>query len=296
MKLISIFMRGQRGRTLIELMISTTIGLLISGMALGIFLRCNSSYRLQDENGRMREDGNYVLTLFKKNIIQSGFSPLFASTSNQDIRHATAFTYPGIRACENGFSSGTNGDFSCGKDGKGFPAIEVMYAVDNNYQSLTGAGADCNGQEPKFNINGAPFNSGDVKYVINRFFLHKKSGDVNASLYCAGNGNVTPQPILGNVEDFVISLGIDSDNDQIPDGYVTASQVMGNSADQNESWRKVRGVMICFQLVSDSRIIGGTAQKYFNCSGTKITSTDSRLRGIFHSVFAPRNTASLARY
>ncbi len=278
---LNIHVRHQRysaGRTLIELMIGMAIGMFISALVLSLYMNSRASFRLHDENGRMREDGNFAMNLIGRNVIQSGYSPIAATTLTQPIAQATYLNAQTMRGCEHGFVAPTKGDFSCGSDASGQPAIEVVYVVDKSYQSNIGEGADCNGQQAKFNLDGAEFGSDDVRYVINRFFVSKKKGDLFGTLYCAGSGNTTPQPILANVENFKVSFSVDGARDF--------------SADKINNWKKVMVVTMCLQVASENKVIAGSSQKYVDCSGAESLSKDGRLRSVFQGAFALRNNVS----
>lgn len=72
MKTSSVF-RLQSGVTLIELMISLTIGLLISGVIASVFLANRQSYKVQEDLARMQENGRFAMQLMAKDIQAAGY-------------------------------------------------------------------------------------------------------------------------------------------------------------------------------------------------------------------------------
>ena len=53
--------RRQTGLTLVELMIAVTIGLVISGAVLGVYVNAVRSFSQDERYARMQENGRYAL-------------------------------------------------------------------------------------------------------------------------------------------------------------------------------------------------------------------------------------------
>lgn len=63
----------QAGLTLVEMMISMTIGLLIL-LAIGsVYVGSRQTYRLQEDNARLQETGRYAMEVIGRSIRQAGF-------------------------------------------------------------------------------------------------------------------------------------------------------------------------------------------------------------------------------
>jgi len=267
----------QGGLTLVELMISLVIGLLLVLFVITLFVNSKSSFRLNDDSARLQEDAGYALALIGRSLTQAGFGNIVSSTK-------TDFSGQALKGCDNGFVNPAAGapDFSCA-GGTGKPAFQASYRVEDVYDSSTGAGADCNGQ----NVD---LSSPALGIAVNSFFLYTKSGATSPSLYCNGNGNTVSQPVLDNVEDMVLTYGVDTDGDFAPDKYLNATEVealpVGGSNRRN--WDQVVSVQVCLLVASPNNVVGNM-RGYVDCAGNAQTGSDGRLRRAYTKVFALRN-------
>ncbi|WP_428036007.1 PilW family protein [Amphritea sp.] len=64
----------QMGLSLIELMIAMTVGLVMTGAVLQVYLQSSSSYQLQDELSYIQENGRYALSEIVKELRMAGYS------------------------------------------------------------------------------------------------------------------------------------------------------------------------------------------------------------------------------
>ncbi|ADV26702.1 hypothetical protein Psesu_0850 [Pseudoxanthomonas suwonensis 11-1] len=71
----------QAGVSLIELMISLTLGLLVVGAAIGIFASNKAAYRTTQNLGRLQESGQIAFELLSRDIREAGSNPC-------DVNHA----------------------------------------------------------------------------------------------------------------------------------------------------------------------------------------------------------------
>ncbi|MDO6563637.1 PilW family protein [Amphritea sp. 1_MG-2023] len=65
-------LKGQQGFTLIELMISSVIGLLLTTAMLAAFVASARTYQLQDAMSEVQENGRFAMNLLLKDLRQSG--------------------------------------------------------------------------------------------------------------------------------------------------------------------------------------------------------------------------------
>jgi len=308
--------KQQRGVTLVELMVSITIGLILVLFISSLYLSSRQSYRINDDSSRLQEEGRAALYLLGNNLVQAGSGVLTMSTTGvlpktnfETLMQTEPALYP-FRACSTGFTNPAGQDFSCAVVGT--PAFEVSYMVDAAYNANTGAGADCNGQSVSFKANPATqFLIGDTnRYATNRFYLN------NGTLFCAGNGSATPQPILDGVVAMQVSYGVN----QLtvlgtPDdtrGFRSADTVMTTEAEVagmpvganiQEKWRNVVRVEICLELQSQNQVRTGP-QTYVNCNGQVVNipyilgdaTNDKRLHTVVTGVYTLRNNASPANF
>ncbi|MDY0014155.1 MAG: PilW family protein [Rhodocyclaceae bacterium] len=66
-------LRRQGGLTLVELMVALTLGLLLSGMIVGIFVSNHQSYRIQNALARIQESGRFGLEFMGRDIRGASF-------------------------------------------------------------------------------------------------------------------------------------------------------------------------------------------------------------------------------
>ncbi|WP_315982262.1 prepilin-type N-terminal cleavage/methylation domain-containing protein [Aliamphritea spongicola] len=64
---------SQRGLSMIELMVSMLIGLIIMGAVLQVFLSSNQSYRIQEAQSRIQEDGRAAIHFISQDIRGADF-------------------------------------------------------------------------------------------------------------------------------------------------------------------------------------------------------------------------------
>lgn len=64
---------AQRGLSLIELMVSITLGLLLTAAVVQIFLSSRGVFRTQDSMSRLQENGRFAIDLMTKDIRMAGF-------------------------------------------------------------------------------------------------------------------------------------------------------------------------------------------------------------------------------
>lgn len=274
--------RRQSGFSLIELMISIAIGLIMIVFVTSLYVRSRGSYEVHDDNARLQQEGRIVMALIGRNLTQAGYGAPQAIVAGA---LQTNFTGQALRACDAGFASPTDTSApGCGAGGK--PAFEVSYVVNPVVNTNIGAGVDCNGQ-------AVPANAAGDLIVINRFYLATGAGE-GQSLYCAGNGGPTPQPLLGNVEDMRLTYGVSTGTARRPDGFVTtAAAVQAAEAAAMPRVGPFQGVVtvaVCLQLVGSSATTS-TKQVYRDCTGTQKTATDRKIRTVLNGVFTLRNNA-----
>lgn len=66
------FYQSQQGFTLVELMISSVIGLLLTTAMLAAFVASTRTYQLQDAMSEVQEDGRFAMNVLMRDLRQSG--------------------------------------------------------------------------------------------------------------------------------------------------------------------------------------------------------------------------------
>jgi len=74
---------AQQGFTLVELMVSVVISLVLVLFVSSLFISSKGSYRINDDNARLQEDGRYAMALIGRNLMQAGFgNPVTRTTTD----------------------------------------------------------------------------------------------------------------------------------------------------------------------------------------------------------------------
>jgi type IV pilus assembly protein PilW len=254
----------QTGLTLLELMISLSLGLLLLTGIGTIYVGSNQTYRVQEENARLQENGRYALEVIGRNIRQAGTDAPMSSTPTAitlDCLPTNAIPCIAI----NGTDNSTNGT--------AFDTLTIqLYAnADENSAGVWGM-RDCTGG---FAAQGA--------LITNAFAMN------GTDLRCTGSV-AGAAPLISNVEDFQVLFGIDTDSDQSANRYVAANNVA--------NWNQVVSVRSCVLIRSQEQGITTSAQSFINCpnalagTGTLTAAGDSRLRRTFVATFNLRNRVS----
>ena len=261
----------QQGRTLIEMMIAIVIGLLIMITLVNFYLSSKQSYRATEASQGIDESGRLVLTMIGQRVRMAGYiNPIIAGNQYAQAKAATwsSGSYP-VYACNNGASNRATiaSNLICGGAGT-TDVLEINYDLLGT--STTGGldlNLDCNGDDPT--------TSG---YVRSRYFV-----DTDNALKCIGNGGGSKQPLIENVLDFQVQLGVDNNGDGVIDQVVDPAATV--------SWDKVKTVQVCLIAKASQISTAGQTVSWVDCSGNLQTSTDGYLRKRFVSTMTRRNTS-----
>ena len=175
----------QTGFSLVELMISVTIGLvLIAGVA-QVFVGSQQAYRTHDGVGRIQENGRFAIELMSRQIRLAGFRPNPLQPMTIFPANLAAISSTAVFGLNNVSTSGrvANSDV-------------LILAYQGSTDGLT---TDCQGNTV---ANGAP--------TVNAFFIH-----ADRELRCTVNdltGTAAGQPLLEGIADMQVLYGIDNSN------------------------------------------------------------------------------------
>lgn len=183
--------KHQSGLTLLELLISMSLGLLLLVGIGTVYVGSNQTYRVQQDNARLQETGRYALEVIGRSLRQAGYRDVSASSVNPD----NPATWTAI--------SGTNGS------GAAPDTITLQYQWTNGDRSCNGDSAGTAGDLvwDSFNLASA---------------VLRCDGDIY-TLPAAPNPSV--QPLLDLIEDMQLLYGVDTDGDQTANLYTDASSV-----------------------------------------------------------------------
>jgi type IV pilus assembly protein PilW len=201
------------------------------------------------------------------------------------------------KACTTGTVSPITNGLTLAYQVRSDPKINFSASLSNAaFSNATGMAGDCNNQSPT--LWPTPAGSPGL-FVVNRYYL-KPSAVTTAAfgepilydLMCLGNGNIVPQPIASNLEQFVVTYGIPASNVS-PDSndlrvasYQTAAQI-----DTANAWGQVIAVRTCVLIAGErnSATNVGASDKP-DCNGNVINfGNERRLRQAFTTTVAMRN-------
>ena len=304
--------RRQRGLTLLELMVSITIGLVIL-LALGtLYLGTTSTNRQMTSVSRMSEDAAIAFNLVGENLRMSGYStPRYKVLPGQALVGGVAKTAPNrnfvgaaIRGCDHGFVD-PKADFinlDCQATGTQPAAIALRFEGDffNTVKIAKPTGgtnfypSDCLNSAVTALTPSALVSGTDYTLVDSRFTIQPRSDDSVLELKCSGNGNAfLPQPMIEFVENIQLTYGITSNAESHQALYYgTAATVDALPGAVDDRWSRVVSIRICMVLRSQARDQAGTGN-YIDCDGNSVASTDGLMHRSFTSVYALRNRSTI---
>ena len=96
----------QDGLSIVELMVAMTIGLVLLGGVMQVFLANKQSYRVQENLGRIQENGRFATDLIARTLRMTAWQ---GDTPGEWMLGSLSMTNGGVRAL-----SGTNNDTSDG--------------------------------------------------------------------------------------------------------------------------------------------------------------------------------------
>ena len=281
----------QHGFSLLELLIATTIGLVVTLGAIDVFSNSTSARQTTQAQSLMNEDAQAALSLLSREIKMAGYKDPASTSSSLGLRGCSGlFQFDANSVnddklkCEDGGTSQSN-------------SLVVSYEADewNTLRSKRNLPTDCLGTEFKKNPTPAK----------HRYFIDISPSSRSPNLYCQGSGGsgyVLPQPMVDNIEDLKFSFGTASTPATNPPsgqiaGYLSATDVerlatSPSQADIALAWGQVLTVQICIVVRSAAKnlVSDNASSIYTKCDGTQDASkTDRRLRRAFTTTVALRN-------
>ncbi|WP_164483787.1 MULTISPECIES: PilW family protein [unclassified Polaromonas] len=280
----------QSGFTLIELLISMTLGMVIIGALVVMYVSGSTATRNAQAQGQMNEDAQMALSVFTQELRQAGYNPTRAGGAKNDLGQAGWNLF----ACNTGFTDATVANISaltCAAGG-GF-ALAVAYEGDLNSgkNTSTGLPMDCIGNG--VGAAGAAF-----------YTMQSRLAITNNTLTCRGSGNLAQSQVLAeNIESATVNFALTEPavpNSQNVRGYLTASGIaaptdVGLAAlSVLDRWNKVVAAQVCIVVRSEDPVLGdlGTAAtkpSYQNCAGANVDIADGRLRRAYRTTVLLRN-------
>jgi type IV pilus assembly protein PilW len=207
----------QSGLTLVELMISITLGLLVVMAATALLLSSKAGYTSQDEATRLQDTGRYAIDMLSRALRQTAYenldseqSPIIATADvGASIAGLDAMTLkkqtPALDASTTGVVNGSD-------------VLAVRF-----FGSGEGAILNCAGLTVPAPTSSATVED-DRGWSI--FYVAKDSaGEPELRCKYRGKTSWTSDAIARGVESFQVLYGLDADNDGLPDRFVTAAAI-----------------------------------------------------------------------
>jgi len=292
--------RKAHGYTLIELMVSITLGLLIITAVTSSFITARQTFRTGEAMSDVQETGRYADYFMGLSIRNAGYvsdprmqinpAEIFGiSTAAIDESRPALFGWESAKPTFGGLGGGpiTNAE---ARD-----ALVVSFAGHDDRQVTTCLG--------KPSLANGELGSRRIARVF--FYLARPAGEPIRNLNCtvqyfedcgpelSGCGPGAPsqlntQPILRGVEDMQIRYGVDSDGDFATNRWVNATQVTAA-----EDWESVTAVEVVLTVVSEQRTeAAGLNDRILDAGGNPETEggvTERRVRRTFRNVYSIRN-------
>lgn len=303
----------QQGRTLLELMIAITIGLVIL-LALGtVYLGTTRTSRQAGSVSRMSEDAAIAFSLMGSHLRMAGYSvpralilPGGALIGGVKLTAPDRnFTGAAVRGCDHGFVDALAAfdALACQTADTTKPAaVAVRFEGDAfNTVPVTVGGvvnpSDCLNQA----VDAAKATPSAIDPALNfrlidSRFTAKLGGSGTPELYCGGNGgNFTPQPLMQFVEGMQLRYGLANDgNSRDVTHYATSDEVDALAGTLNDKWSRVVNLRVCVVMRSQGADQAG-AGNYIDCNGSSVASPDSLARRSFTAFYALRNRSGFLK-
>ncbi|OUR65235.1 pilus assembly protein PilW [Methylophaga sp. 42_25_T18] len=157
--------------------------------------------------------------------------------------------------------------------------FQITSANPNTSGSVThntGVGAPGNATQAL----GKDYTGAEIVKLTTKSFYIRNNADGVPSLY-QRISNDTAVELVEGIENMQILYGVDTDNDDAVDQYITAATVT--------NWDNVVSVRVSLLLrtLADNLVVGGAQTYSFN--GVAITAADNRLRAVFSRTISLRN-------
>jgi type IV pilus assembly protein PilW len=213
-KRLAIFRQG--GLSLIELMVAITISLTLLAGVLQIFMSNKHTSRVQENLGRIQENGRFAIDHISRSLRMTAWQ---GDNPRQWVLGSLSMANGGVQAL-----FGTNNDSSSGNKsvtingvksnlGKVLNGTDTIHTI---YQGNTdGLVKDCGGLPVPAGVN-----------VQNDFFINTTPVSVVdvGQLVCQTTSG-EKYVLIDGVQSFQIQYGVDTDNDQNANSYVTSNKV-----------------------------------------------------------------------
>jgi type IV pilus assembly protein PilW len=303
----------QQGRTLIELLVAITLGLLILLGVGSLYLGASQSTRSVSSVASAEESAQIAFTLMGNAIRRAGYGEIIG-TGVTSVRDNLLYSGPILRSCTGvPFNNIGTGDFGCTGTGTAPDTLAVWFQGDSALASPQAPTEDCIGNTVAAvgvtNLDYAA-RAANIPVIRNVYSIN------GGNLECRGNGNATPQTLVTGVEDMRLYFGFDDTAYANAAGWAerpaarsirTAADIIATFPDPAAGisrWDFVVSVHVCLLVRSEETgVTAQGGQTFRGCPQTAAqavdpdsipttTSTDGRIRRAYTQVFTVRSRAT----
>lgn len=317
----------QRGLSLIELMISVTIGLILAAGIMQIFISNKQTYRLQEGLSRLQENGRFAIELLAKDLRMAGYYGCWTDTSTLVNTLNDSGTTPydfnvGLGGTDNAGINNSDTLIMRGAYDNGISLTETMPDTSADLKSqpdvppplATGdivAISDCS-NAAVFQITNYTDSNGNIVHNTGTGSPGNSTKDLGSRFgpdasvfliqtvqyYLATNADGEPQlmrqagtnaavALFEGVENFQVLYGEDSDGDGSANRYLDASQVVDMD--------NVVSIRIALLLRTVEEVGGDPDTSVYSLLGTLFDPVDDRrLRRVYTTTIKLRNRGRLS--
>lgn len=275
----------QSGFSLIELMISLTLGLIVSAAVVQVMISNNSTERLNRSIASAQENGRFIIARLRNDLIMTGRYDMLRPELNKDVDIVVeaAFVHnnpiPIVGDFSNGLAKGVI-------EGAGTASDTLMVSLQ--------ASQDCRGASHGY--------ANEEFLVVNEYFLE------GTSLKCRGfDGRVlrglkavvdddTAYTLLDDVVSFQVQYGItdnlaSKDNSARPVKFIDADTL----AAEKTAGALVVAIRIALLLKADSDVVISPVPSFKLLNEDPIQPSEERLYKQFETTITLRNSKNFAR-
>ena len=297
----------QRGLTLIELMISVTIGLVFIFGAVTFLVSGHQSFRAQNSGSRIQENARFALDILKEHVRMAGYNDTTSS-----LLDLPALIYRGACKTINGLTANPCSDDTTTDQGD---RLAMALRIPTGATGV--AAQDC---------MGSPLTKPN-QHVVNVFWVEQDSSGVS-SLYCRGYNPDTnawhgteAQPLVDGIEQMQVQYGLVDGNPSSTgntpssgtggrvDRYLNATdlQTLDATNATRNYWGDVRSVRIALLVSAGARQAADdgantlssdtlTAYQTFTLlDGAAYTPAEKRIRRVFSTTITLNNALADTR-
>ncbi|WP_339722971.1 PilW family protein [uncultured Paraglaciecola sp.] len=275
----------QSGFSLIELMISLTLGLIVSAAVIQVMISNNSTERLNRSIASAQENGRFIIARLRNDLIMTGRYDMLRPELNRDVDIVVEAAFVQNNPIP------IVGDFSNGLT-KG--AIEGADSSSDTLMVMLQGSKDCRGASHGYN---------DEEFlVVNEYFLD------GTSLKCRGfDGRVlrglkaevddaTAYTLLDDVLSFQVQYGMtdniaSKDNSARPVKFIDADTLGAEKA----AGALVVAIRIAILLKADSDVVISPVPSFKLLNEESIQPSEKRLYKQFETTITLRNSKNFAR-